>query len=67
MVYYRSPGEAVQRNVTLLGAQSLMSASQVSPVYPALQEHTKPPIVLVHVPRFLQGFVIHSFTSTLHN
>lgn len=50
-----------------LGAQSLMSVSQVRPVYPALHEHTKPPSVLVQVPRFLQGFEMHSFTSMLHN
>jgi len=51
----------------LLGRQSLMSVSQVSPVYPALQEHTKSPSVLMQVPRFLQGLAIHSFTSILHN
>lgn len=54
-------------NSNSLGEQSLMSVSQVSPVYPALQEHTNPPSVLAQVPRFLQGFKIHSFTSMLHN
>lgn len=44
-----------------------MSASHVSPVYPALQEHTKPPSVFVQVPRFLQGLDMHSFTSLLHS
>ena len=50
-----------------LGEQSLMSVSQFSPLYPDRQEHRKPPGVLVQVPRFLQGFEMHSFTSTLHS
>lgn len=57
----------VSVNSNSLGEQSLMSVSQVSPVYPALQEHTNPPSVLAQVPRFLQGFEIHSFTSLLHS
>lgn len=44
-----------------------MSVSQVSPVKPGRQEHTKPPGLLVQVPRFLQGLDMHSLTSTLHS